>query len=89
MALLQLPGGPELLVVLLMLGFFGAFVGVAVLAAVFLMRRGANSVEEGGPTGSNTDGRSNAESRGETDAQRQQTAEPGVETDRQGNPDDR
>lgn len=89
MALLQLPGGPELLVVLLMLGFFGAFVGVAVLAAVFLMRRGANSVGEGGPTGSNTDERSNAELRDETDAQRQQTEDPESETDRQGSPDDR
>lgn len=89
MALLQLPGGPELLVVLLMLGFFGAFVGVAVLAAVFLMRRGANSVEEGGPTGSNTEGRSNAESRDGPDAQRQRTADPGSEIDRRQDPDDR
>ena len=37
---LQVPGGPELLVVLLMLAFFGAFVGVAVIVAVYLLRRG-------------------------------------------------
>ena len=38
---LQVPGGPELLIVLLMLAFFGAFVGVAVIVAVVLLRRGS------------------------------------------------
>ena len=38
---LQVPAGPELLIVLLMLAFFGAFVGIAVIVAVFLLRRGS------------------------------------------------
>lgn len=46
MLLLQVPGGPELLVVLLMLGVFGGVVGVSALAAVYLLRREGNPDEE-------------------------------------------
>ncbi|MEF8780246.1 MAG: hypothetical protein V5A46_06180 [Haloferacaceae archaeon] len=46
MMFLQLPIGPELLVVLLMLGVFGGGVGVAVLVAVYLLRREGDPAEK-------------------------------------------
>lgn len=89
MVLLQVPGGPELLVVLLMLGFFGAFVGVAVLVAVYLLRRGSEPRPESSSTESNVDDRSNAELRREIDAQRQRIEELESELDRQNGSEER